>query len=346
MNARGVAIQGGLAALVLVGAYATWQREPEMSTGEVFVLDLTKNDLEKVRFEDQEGKSWSELSKGKDAEGSFVYVRLSGYDSTGAALPSGHPGIALKLPERQVRGNENAERLLERFAPLRATRALGVLDGTKLKELGLETPKTFLEVSGRGVARRYAIVPAPPGGTDPYIKDLQDNKVYIVPRPLLSDMQSAQTNLVERRLHAFRIEEIERVSITGAGTKKELTASRIDEYPGIRLTPTETPGKPDETLKNWHDRIFNLFPTEVLGKDEVPPPAPPVVALRLEYRARGRNLGWVELARSGAPAASAVPGATTPHEVFARSEFTAGWIKLSTDAQNLLTEGEGLLTKK
>ncbi|HEY0711040.1 MAG TPA: hypothetical protein VGF45_00080, partial [Polyangia bacterium] len=128
MTPRSVAIQGALAFVALILAYTTWQRGPELFAGETFILDITKNDLEKVRYEDQEGKSWSELAKAKDDDGTFVTVRMSGYDNTKVGLPSGHPGIPLKLPERLVLGNESAQRLFERFSPMRAQRALGVLD--------------------------------------------------------------------------------------------------------------------------------------------------------------------------------------------------------------------------
>src|SRR4051812_31521550 len=100
MNSRAVAIQGGLALGALALAYATWQRPSESSASATFVLELTKNDLEKIRFDDADSKSWSELSRGEDKAGSFVNVTLSGYDSSDAGLPSGHPGVALKMPDR------------------------------------------------------------------------------------------------------------------------------------------------------------------------------------------------------------------------------------------------------
>jgi hypothetical protein len=349
MSPRSVAIQGALALLALVLAYATWQRPPERQAGEVFVLDITKNDLEKVRFEDQEAKSWSELARGKDDEGSFITLRLSGFDSTGVAMPAGHPGIALKQPERLIRGNETADRLFERFAPLRAQRALGVLDASKLKELGLDKTKKFVEISARGWKRRFAIVSAPPGGDSPYIKDVQDNKVYVIPRQALSDLQSATTNLPERRLHRFRIEDVDKLVIEGAGKRRELVATRIEDFPGIRLAPAEARDKPDATLKNWHDRVFSLFPTEVLGKDEVPTGGAPARVLRLEYFSRGRRIGWTELARGSAPGqnVSSAAGAPPPAvPTFVRSEFTLGWFKLGPDTQALLTEGETLVAKK
>jgi hypothetical protein len=350
VTGRGVTIQGGLALLVLVLAYTTWQRPPEKQVGEVFVLDITKNDLDKVRFEDQEGKSWSELAKGKDDDGTFISLRLSGFDSTGAALPSGHPGIALKQPERLIRANETGQKLFERFAPLRAQRSLGVLDAAKLKELGLDKTKKFVEVTARGRKRRFAIVSAPPGGDSPYIQDTQDKKVYIVPRAVLSDLQAASTNLPERRLHAFRIEEVDKLTLTSGGKTREFVGSRIEDFPGIRLAPVATPDKHDATLKNWNDRVFNLFPTEVLGQGEVPSAGAPNLVIRLEYFSRGRRIGWTELGRSPAPAAPAVSTTTTttppPAQAFARSEFTLGWFKLAGDAQALINEAETLAAKK
>ena len=272
VTGRSVAIQAGLALLVLVLAYTTWQRPPEKQAGEVFVLDITKNDLEKVRFEDQEAKSWSELAKGKDDEGTLrqpAAVRLRQHRRRPALGPSGHRRSSSRnawcAPTRP------AEQLFERFAPLRAQRALGVLDAAKLKELGLDKTKKFVEVTARGVKRRFAIVSAPPGRRQPLHPGRAGQaRSTSCPAQVLSDLQAASTNLVERRLHAFRVEDVDRLVITAGGKKKELVAARIEDFPGIRLAPAETPDKPDPTVKNWHDRVFSLFPTEVLGKGEVP----------------------------------------------------------------------------
>lgn len=348
MTRRAVMIQGALALAGLVAAYTTWQRQPELVGGEVFVLDITRNDLEKVRFEDQEVKSWAELARDKDEGGTFVTLRLSGHDASGVALPSGHPGVALKVPERLVRGNENARRVFESFAPLRASRALGVLDPARLKELGLDTTKKWIEVTARGNKRRFAIVPAPPGGNDPYLRDEQDGRVYIVARHILSDLQSASVNLVERRFHPFRLEEVERIVVTGAsGKKKEYKTARVDEnLPGIRLLPASAPDKPDETAKNWHDRIWNLFPATVLGKGEAPATNQEAQGvLRVEYFSRGKPLGWLELAKTKPAAGQSATGAAPREVSVARSEFTLGWMQLSADAGALITEGETLVSR-
>jgi hypothetical protein len=347
MNARAVVTQGALAVAGLAAAYVTWQRQPELAAGESFALDIGKGDLEKIRYEDAEFKSWAELSRDKDASGPFVTLQMSASDASGIAMPAGHPGVPVKIPQRLVRGNESAERLFERFAPLRATRALGVLDKSKLKDLGLDTTKKKIEVVGRGTKRTYALAPAPAGGTDPYIRDEADNRVYIIPRTILSDLQSASTNLVERRMHPFKIEEVDRIVVSAGGKKKEYEATRIGDLPGVRLALAGSGGKADETAKNWHDRIWNLFPADVFGKGEQPKEGTPRPALRVEYFARGRSLGWLELALTGGapPANESTAAPPRPDAAYARSEFTLGWMKMPNDAMGLVNEGDGLVKK-
>jgi len=134
MRTRGAAIQGGLAAIGLLAAYATWQREPEKTSAEAIVADVSKGDLAKVRYDD--GTKWVELTQRKDADGPAVWIKMS-------------PNPKAKTPEREVRGNEGANKLWEKFTPLRATRALGTLAPDKLKELGLDAPKKHIELSAR-----------------------------------------------------------------------------------------------------------------------------------------------------------------------------------------------------
>jgi hypothetical protein len=340
VNARSTAIQGALAAVGLLAAYLTWQRGPELEQGETYVLDVTKTDVEKVRFEDE--GSWVELTKAKDDNGDFVYVRLSGSDPGDVQLPSGHPMVQMKWPERLVRGSEAALKLFERFAPLRASRSLGQLDANLVKDLGLDKTKKKLEVTVRGVKRRFAVAPAPPGGTDPYLRAEDDGRAWVVARLILSEFEAAKTNLVERKLHGFSLQDFDKLIITGNGKSKPFLAKRVEGRYGVQLSPEATPDKPDTTAENWHERIFNLFPAEVLGQGEKPDKVEPIVALKLEYQSRGRKLGWLELARGGAAATSGGAGSA---DLFARSEFTAGWMKLRPEAATLLTDGENLAGK-
>ena len=115
MNVRGAAVQSGLAALGLVVAYTTWQREPERAPGEVIVVDVNKSDVQSVRIDEGDGKT-VEMERRKDASGEEprVWLKLSA-------------DAKQKKPAREVPGNEGADRLWDKFGPLRATRALGTL---------------------------------------------------------------------------------------------------------------------------------------------------------------------------------------------------------------------------
>src|SRR4051812_16884892 len=97
--------------IALAVAYQTANREPEKAPGQPVVIDAGKHDVRRVRFEDDKG--WAELTR----DGSAVWVRVSARDKT---------------PERELRGNEASEKLLDSFAPLRASRALGAVEDKKL----------------------------------------------------------------------------------------------------------------------------------------------------------------------------------------------------------------------
>lgn len=338
MTGKGVALQGGLALLGLAAAYLTWRRQPELQAGEVFVLDITKNDLSKVRFDDDEAKTFTELQLDRDDNGSFVALRLSRREPPAAKTTT--PTAGKPTPERLLRGSDAAKTLYERFAPLRATRALGVLDAAKLKDLGLATAKKHITVSTRSGQHAFDIAPAPPGGSDPYLRDQADGRVFVVSRSILSDFQAAATSLVEHHLHGFRLEDADRVAVTVGSNKKEFRVARTAEGHGVEIAWAATPDKPDATARAWHERAFALWPSESLGKGETPAEGEPQTNLRLDYFARGRSLGWVVLAEAPFSAVESVSSAApAPKKTFyVKSEFTLGWAKLSGDTDTLVAD--------
>jgi hypothetical protein len=340
VTGKAVALQGGLALLGLTAAYLTWQRKPELQAGEVFVLDITKNELQSLRFDDEDAKTWAELQLGSDESGSFVALRLSRREAPAAKTTTPAP-TAKPTPERLVRGSDAAKTLYERFAPLRATRALGVLDATKLKDLGLAATKKHITVVTRSGRRVFDLAPAPVGGTDPYLRDQGDGRVFVVSRSILSDFQAAATSLVERHLHGFRLEDADRVSMTAGSASKEFRVARSADGHGVEVASTGTPDKPDPGARTWHERAFALWPSESLGKGEAPAEGEPQARLRLDYFARGRSMGWLVLAEAPTLPEQSVSSATaTPKRAFyARGEFTLGWVKLSGDTDTLVADG-------
>jgi Domain of unknown function (DUF4340) len=324
MKTRGAAIQGGLAAVGLLLAYGTWQREPEKAPGEATVLDVSKGDIEKVRFE--EGAKWVEIDQKPGEDGPAAWMRVS-------AKPSPQPA-----PERYVRGGAGAEKLFEKLAPLRATRALGVLDAAKLKELTLDAPKKKLTIVARGATRVFD-VGAPTGVSDPYVKDQKDGRVYVLGGGIISDLDSAAVRLVDRRLHSFNAGDWNGLTLTVGAKKREWTVQ--GEKPTEQKLLSKKSQKPDAEAKNWHDKAFRLVVTEVLGQGEKPAAGDPQPVLKLEYGDHGKPRGWLEIGRTapGAPPANTSMPAQNG-DLYARSERTAGWMKLAANAEDIVKEAD------
>ncbi len=347
MTTRGAAIQGILATLGLAGAYATWQREPERAAGEVVVLDVTKKELTKVRYE--EGPKWVELEWRieADSDGPAPWIRVAARPET-------------KAPERELRGNSDATKLLEKFAPLRATRALGILAADKLKEVGLDAPKKKLEVTARGAKQVFQIGSAPFGFGEPYLREEKDGRVFVPSGSVVSELEAAAVRLIDRTLHNFAANEFDELTIAAGEKRRELLQTGAKEAtligtqtsPNLKLAPKNAPDKPDATAKNWHDKVWRLLVTDALGKGEKPTAGEPRVAVRVDYTTHGKMRGFIELGRvmpspAAPPAAPSTPPSSAPPapEIYARTEHAAGWVKLPTTADDLIKEGEKLATE-
>jgi hypothetical protein len=356
MKARGAAIQGGLALVGLIAAYAAWQRDPEAGGAEdVIILEPAKAELERIRFDD--GTRWTELAREREGRERALWMKSGqrpppppqvaatdgGTPATAdggipATADGGTPGARdggtaatppppqqpEVKPERLVRASEQAERLWERFTPLRATRGLGVLGGDKLKELGLEGSNRQLEVVARGKA--YGFTVSPPGSAA-YVRATEDGKVYLVSPSLISDLESAASRFVDRRLHTFLQKEVDTVVVAQGDKKRELAQKTNEQGVVVQVAAKSAPDKADEFAKNWLERIWRLIPVDILGKGEPPPGgSEPQVALKLEYLRDGKRQGVLELARVG------------KQDLYVRSEHTVNWVKVQSPADEILTE--------
>jgi hypothetical protein len=324
MNVRGAAVQSGLAALGLVVAYTTWQREPERAPGEVVVVDVNKSDVQKVRFDDGAGKTVELDSRKEGGEEPRVWLKLSA-------------DAKLKKPAREVPGNDGAERLWDKFAPLHATRALGTLGADKLKELGLDVSKKRLEVTARGVKHTFDVGASPFGVSDPYVKDEGDGKVYVLGGGVINDLEAAGVRFVDRQLHGFKPGDFDSVTVTAGGKSRTLSAPAAENAFAAKLVNAKT-GKPDEMAKNWHDKIWRIMVTDALGKGELPPAGAPAVSCKVEYSWHGKSKGFLELGHTMTQPVASTSAPVPVGDVWGRSERTASWDKLPNSVEEQIKE--------
>ena len=349
MKARGAAVQGGLAALGLMVAYATWQRAPDERAGDVTVLNLGRGDIQSIHYDD--GQKLVELTLGHGEQEPKVWVHqatrpevraaaLAAADGGLAALmgkgdggsrdagvlPPSHPPIVPPPPppDRDLRGNEAAEKLFEEVAPLMATRSLGVLPADKLKELGLSETKRSLAINARGTRYAFQVASSAGGLGSPYLRSEGEGRVYVLNESLVNDLDNAASRLVDRRLHELKSEDYDLVRIAAGGKTRELQQKGgVPPQPG-KLYPSGSE-KADDFATNWHQKVQRIAPVELLGKGELPAAGTPQVTVRVDYLQKGKPVGFLEMGKAGL-------------EWFGRTEHTAGWVKLSFGADDLAQE--------
>jgi hypothetical protein len=347
---------GALAATALGAAYLTWQRPKESkSDNTVKVLDASKTSLSKIHYED--GTRFVDITRVVDNE-PVIWLRQGFLEGMAPVFDAGTPDESgdgglladggappprpppppppVVAPTRELRGNDRAEKAWEKFTPFEAVRALGVLEPSKLKELGLDQSPKVLELTVAGTPRTFRVSSPGQGFVGQYVLDHKSNEVYLLAAGTLSEIEPSSTTLVDRRLHAFKATEFDAFTVTlpETGQKKEFVQTDAQIPQTTKVATKEQPDKPDEFAKNWHDKIWNrMIVTEVLGKGEQPAGGEPQVLLRVDYFFKGRPKGWVELARQPKVATS----------VFGRSENTAGWVALHTGVEEMALEAKKLV---
>ena len=287
MKVGEVAFQGVLAAVGLVAAFLVWQRGPVSAPGEVVVLEAPLRTLERVRYEDE--ARTVELFRDAREEGA----------------------LWLRVGSRELRANETAEALFARFAPLRATRGLGVLDTETLAEVGLKDSPRKLTVSLTQAQHAFTLAAPSVGWGTPYLRREADGHVFLLGPWLLPDLEGATHRLVDRRLHTFEAGAYDTLTVTHG------TASRTFSVQG----PPE-----EASARAWHERVWRLAPVELLGRGEPPPGGPLETVFRVEYRKADRVLGELTVARG------------TDGTYYARTEYSAGWGRLHPSVEPLAGE--------
>lgn len=317
MKARGAAIQTGLAAAGLLGALIAWQKPPEATETEATVLDVSSSDIDRIRFEG--GDHWAELIRQRgDSDVPVVLHYGTVVTPPSGTADGGTPDAGTKAPppksiDRTVSGNELAEKAFDKWGPLKATRALGKVDASKLKELGLDTGTRKVEVTVKGKPHDFTLANQATGVG--YVLDPSDGRVYLIPIANVSELDSAATRLIERRLHVFRPGEAPDVRLSSGGKQSDWIVSGNDTTGQIeRVAAKAKPDSPDGSAKAFLEKIWRVVPFDFLGKGELPSSGTPQVIARIDYAKGGKPVGFLEIAKAGA-------------EIFLRTEHTTGWVR-------------------
>jgi len=350
VTGRAAAVQGGLAALGLLTAYLTWQRDVELAPGAVTVLDAGKSDITRIAYEDDN----TSMSMWRDSGDKSVWVHVVDKPKTpppakpGDKTPPPPPPAA--APPRDLKGSDAALSLYEKFTPFVSPRAFGVLEAAKLKEIGLDPAKRKLTVTVKGTERKFEIgQPTTGGAGESFLRDVADGRVYLMPRGVTPELQNAN-HMVDRKLHTFDTGDYDHITLTVGDKKKDYVHVGKESITTEGFAPEKTPDKRDQMAKNWHDSLMRLFPMEVLGKGENPPEGAPKVVMRIDYYDRKNAVGWLEIGKIEPAAPQAGVSEDPAHQpppaqplIFVRTEHTVGWDKVHSGLLSIVTDAEKLV---
>jgi len=372
MRGRPVLLQAAVAVGALAVAAVVWLRPPKQGApGDVPVAALGRKEVRAVHWDD--GSHQVDVTRAIDSDRP-VWVRIATSPTllapdggtivdAGVAPDAGSPrpdagqlprdlradggvrrgtdgGVTDALraireapppPPRELKGNEVAEQLMDRVSPPMATRDLGPITPERKRDLGLEASSKRLrldtgrDLSAPGRTLEY-VVSTPPGAAGAYLL-APDGHLWLVQESLVQDLSAAQSRLVDRRLHAFRADEPDALQLQLDGRTRAFVVRRAQGT--MRVAPAENPDAPSADATVWADRVFRLAPLEVLGRGETPREGTPTIALRVEYSRDRRPLGFLEIGRAGT-------------EWYARTEHTAGWVRLPPGSATLREQAERL----
>ena len=277
-----VRLFGAVLAVMLVAAYLSWTRDDEtVDTSKVVVWDMPLDQLERValvtttqtvtvsRFASKattDAYAWFEIARGKKRT-AFV-------------------------------GNDQAESLLKRFAPLEALRSLGRnLAPDDLAQTGLDAPKRKLTVTAKGTSRMFDVGKTTHGARDHYVRRQGDQEVLLLAARALADLEFPQSKFMQRSPVTKSLTEIGRARLAANGkTVSAVHQNRTNRADAFWRFADEE--KPNEVLGNFLLNVSRLsiveYPIDTSDFDKARP------LLEVSWTDDdGKSLGTTALSRLG-----------------------------------------------
>lgn len=286
----------GIAAALAITVATREQKKPPSAGREqdVVVWQGRPEAVSAVRFESK--KLTLRLDSHRDAAGRWYVAEVVKTTPAAPAPPVADAGPAAApppAPEPRKETNRfvsvgQGDKLVEGLAPMLAYRALGRLEEARAAEFGFDEPEGTLFVTVSGTEHSLVVGGPTPGGSDRYVKSPASGEVYAVNGETIRSLQFADSRLIEREVHGFKVEDIDRVRIDRGGQRRELV--RVpDKKDG--WADAASPGALDETSGNWMTKLGRLRAATYVEKPE----GEATKIVRVEYLERDKVKGWIEL---------------------------------------------------
>lgn len=358
---KGVLIHALLAVTGLVMAYTTWTREDEVEEpggGQVTIVDCTPEQMTRVSLESPTNKiDITPQKRGEDTLYWVVNQRIppkpkepkkptqakpaadGGVADAGAkAAPEAKAAEKPKKPEKpppkptRFLAKKAYLDYLKTVAPLRAERALGVIEKARFADFGFDTVGTYVRLECAGKTTELEIGGRTYGTAKRYARNPKTGEAYLLDKAIVQDLRSARYKFMRTELHDFGPNGTDEAVVSAEGETRTLLHRNRKLVKQASWVDAAAPDQRNELFSNWFSRVKTLKIREYL-----PDGAAPGSDIDLEKGAIGEVFTVVEIAYSldGKPLgklelAGVEQGDATFY--YARSEATHNWVAVFTSA--------------
>ncbi len=332
MRTTQILIYGGLLVAALIASYLTWTHEPDGGKGDVTIIDLKADGLQQVLYEepdlrvavqrreaDGDAYCWGETRKTRDApkrpEDKVPPALAAGDDDDSADQPEPEPERI--TTEKAFRGNETCDKVLGRFAPMRALRVFGDLSADKIAEMELDEPEASLAITSAKGERVFDVGGRCYGSNNYYLRERDTGRVLLVEARMIGDIKGGSTRLMESQLQTFKKDEVERAVVATASGSREFLHQNRDDTKLAFWADASEPNRTADAADAWLDRIFRMRALQYFGA----PPQGLAPAARVSFLDRDSEIGFAEIGT-----AEGEDGQTI---FVVRTENTMEWVKVS-----------------
>jgi hypothetical protein len=302
-----VKLYGSLLAVSLIVAfwsYTKGEKTPASGSEKVDVVEVPKDSLRGLVY----------FAKTSTVEVSFKK------DEAGKE----YPWFAVEQGKRKrsFAGNDKVKAMLDGFAPFKALRTLGKLEGAELKETKLEAPEKKLVLKLRDGERAIDVGGRTSGSRDHYVRPAGGKDVYLVASAVLGDLEFPEGRFMQRKLREEAVKDISKAVLSANGKTKTI-------YQKNRLSPSDAfwalesaPEEKNETVDNYVDKLEKLAATDFANDDEkYPREGTPILEVRWFGEDETKEINQTEIWK--------VEGADKKVEYYAISNATHVPVKLS-----------------
>ena len=227
-----------------------------------------------------------------DITGEWAETKRQRLPSKAQQVVDGGPAAETTAPEPEVRRfriNEKARNLLESLSTLQAKRNLGAVEKDRLEALGFGENQGELILRFKKNEEKILVGEKDVSGRLRYIKLANKAPVYVIDNRLMTDLEFADSRLMEANLVPFDLAEVVAFTVASpwGGNQRWVRSGKDFARDGDETT--------DPKASTWITKFFRLKAMRYLA-DEVGAGTHPVLQIQLETK---EESGSLQLSREG-----------------------------------------------